>query len=54
MEDALVTILFLLIPISLGLAGFFVGCFVWAMKKGQYDDMDTQAYRPLLDDDEEK
>ena len=42
-----------LIPIALlmglgGLASFF-----WAMRSGQYDDMDGAAHRILIDDEEE-
>ena len=32
----------------LGLAGFF-----WAMRKGQFDDLDGAAQRILIDDEEE-
>lgn len=41
-----------LIPIALfmGLAG--LGAFFWAMRNGQYEDMDGAAARILIDDDE--
>jgi cbb3-type cytochrome oxidase maturation protein len=35
----------------LGIVG--VGVFFWAVRNGQYDDMDGAANRVLLDDDEE-
>ena len=40
------------IPIALfmGLAG--LGAFFWAMRSGQYEDMDGAAARILIDDDE--
>ena len=43
-----------LIPIALvmGLAG--LAAFFWAMRSGQYDDMDGAAHRILIDDEEEK
>lgn len=41
-----------LIPIALfmGLAG--LGAFFWAMRNGQYEDMDGAAARILIDDDD--
>ncbi len=44
-------ILLALIPISLLLLGAAVWAFVWAVKKGQYDDLDTPALDILIDDD---
>lgn len=44
-------ILLALIPISLLLLGAAVWAFVWAVKKGQYDDLDTPALDILVDDD---
>ena len=43
----------LLIPAALllGLAG--LGAFFWALKSGQFDDMDGAAARILIDDDED-
>lgn len=43
-----------LIPIALlmGLAG--LAAFFWAMRSGQYDDIDGAAHRILIDDDEEE
>ena len=43
-------ILLALIPISLGLLGLAIWAFVWAVRKGQYDDLDGAAVR-ILDDD---
>ena len=45
-------ILFALIPISLALLAAAVWAFFWAVKSGQFDDMDTPAVRILLDDDQ--
>ncbi|MFZ5636224.1 MAG: cbb3-type cytochrome oxidase assembly protein CcoS [Pseudomonadota bacterium] len=44
-------ILLALIPISLLLLGLAIWAFVWAVKKGQYDDLDTPALDILIDDD---
>lgn len=43
-----------LIPIALlmGFAG--LAAFFWAMRSGQYDDMDGAAHRILIEDEEEE
>lgn len=46
-------ILFVLIPLSLILLGIAVWAFFWAVRSGQFDDLDSPAYRILLDDDEQ-
>ncbi len=46
-------ILFVLIPLSLILLGIAVWAFFWAVRSGQFDDLDSPAYRILLDDDED-
>ena len=43
-------ILLALIPISLVLLGIAVAAFVWAVNRGQFDDMDTPALDILRDD----
>jgi len=45
-------ILFLLIPLSILLLGIAVWAFFWAVRSGQFDDLDSPAYRILLDDDD--
>lgn len=35
------TILLMLIPISLALLGLAIWAFVWAVRSGQFDDLDT-------------
>ncbi|MEQ5775561.1 MULTISPECIES: cbb3-type cytochrome oxidase assembly protein CcoS [unclassified Thalassospira] len=44
--------LLLLIPIALFLGLLGLGAFLWALKSGQFDDMDGAANRILFDDDE--
>lgn len=43
-------IIFLLIPLSLVLLGVAVWGFFWAVKSGQFDDLDSPALS-ILDDD---
>ncbi|WP_024867478.1 cbb3-type cytochrome oxidase assembly protein CcoS [Pseudoxanthomonas suwonensis] len=44
-------ILLMLVPLSLVLLGVAVAAFVWAVKRGQFDDLDTPALDILEDDD---
>ena len=44
------TILLLLIPLSLLLLAVAAWAFVWAVRKGQFDDLDTPALDILVDD----
>ncbi len=44
-------ILFLLIPLSLLLVAFIATVFLWAVKSGQFEDMEGPAHRILMDDD---
>ncbi len=46
-------ILYLLIPISLVFVGFIAWIFLWAVKTGQFEDMEGPAHRILMDDDME-
>ncbi|AJQ94599.1 cbb3-type cytochrome oxidase assembly protein CcoS [Gynuella sunshinyii] len=47
-------ILYLLIPLSLLLLGTALAGLVWAVRKGQYDDLDSPAHKILYDDDLDK
>lgn len=44
--------LFLLVPIALIFVAIALKIFFWAIKSGQYDNLDTEAHRILFDDDE--
>jgi len=43
--------LFVLISISIIVAGSFLGAFLWSVNNGQYDDDYTPSIRILFDDD---
>ncbi len=45
------TILAYLIPVALFLGGIGLLAFVWALRSGQYDDVDGAAERILIDDE---
>lgn len=44
------TILLVLVPISILLFGGAIWAFVWAVQRGQFDDLDTPALDILRDD----
>ncbi len=44
--------LLLLIPVSLIVGLVALGAFMWAMRSGQFDDLDGAANRILFDDDD--
>jgi len=43
----------ILIPVALGLGGLGLVAFFWALKRGQFEDLDGAAARILIDDEEE-
>ena len=43
-----------LIPVALGLGLLGLGAFLWALKSGQFEDLDGAAYRILDDEDLEE
>ena len=43
--------LYLLIPLSILLLLLGVGIYFWAVKSGQYEDLDREGERILFDDD---
>jgi len=45
-------ILFLLIPISLVIMGVAIWVFLWAIRSGQFEDLEGPAHRILMDDDD--
>lgn len=44
-------ILYLLIPLSVVLVFLIGGIFWWAVKSGQFDDLEGPAHRILMDDE---
>jgi cbb3-type cytochrome oxidase maturation protein len=47
-----VSIIYLLIPLGLILLIVAVGAFFWAVRSGQFDDLDTPATKMLMDDED--
>ena len=46
------SILYLLIPLAVGLMVVAIAFFVWTVRTGQYDDLEGPAHRILMDDDD--
>ena len=44
------SVIFLVLPLALLIVAVAVGAFVWATKRGQFDDLETPAIRALHDD----
>ena len=45
--------LYLLIPLSVLLVAGVAAVLIWAIRAGQYDDLDRAGHQVLLDDEEE-
>ena len=44
------SIIYFLVPAALCLGFLFLGIFIWTSQSGQYDDLETPAYRILTDE----
>ncbi len=47
------SVLVYLIPIALGMGGIGLAVFFWAMRDGQFEDLDGAANRILIDDEDD-
>ena len=45
-------IILVLIPVALLLGGIGLAAFLWALKSGQFEDLDGAAERILIEDDD--
>ena len=45
------SVMFVLLPVALLIAGAALGVFLWAVRAGQFDDLETPSVRILHDDD---
>ncbi len=48
------SIVYVLLPLALVLAIAAVIAFIWAVRHGQFDDLDTPSVRMLHDDEDEQ
>lgn len=44
------SVLFVAVPVAIGLSGLAVAAFLWALHQGQWDDLDSPQQRMLQDD----
>ena len=44
---------FYLLPLAILMGTVGLGAFMWALKSGQFDDLDGSAWRAIMDDDED-
>lgn len=49
-DEVIMEIMIVLLPLALSLGAIFLCFFLWAVTKGQYDDVETPKYRMLLDE----
>ncbi len=45
-------IVYFMVPFALLMGLFFLGAFVWMVKSGQYEDLETPAVRILMENEE--
>ena len=45
------TILYVLIPLAVMLLGLAIWALLWAIKNGQFDDLESHGWSVVLDDD---
>lgn len=46
------SIIYLMIPLALVLVAVAVWALVWAIRSGQFDDLESQGWSVVLDDDQ--
>ena len=47
------SIIYVLLPVSIFLALIALAFYIWAVKHGQFDDLETPAMRVLFEDEQE-
>lgn len=53
-QRTIMSVIYIVLPLALVIVGIAVGAFVWAARRGQFDDLDTPSVRMLHDDDPER
>ena len=46
------SVIYILLPVAALLAAAGVAAFIWAVRRGQFDDLETPAVRILHDDED--
>lgn len=45
------SVIYIILPLAIVMAALACAAFFWAVHKGQFDDLDTPAYRAIFDDE---
>lgn len=45
------SVIYIVLPLAMLLAALALGAFIWAVRSGELDDLDTPAVRVVHDDD---
>ena len=48
------SVIFIVLPLAILVGAIGLAAFIWAVRTGQFDDLDTPAVRVLFDDDEDR
>lgn len=48
------SVIYIVLPLAILIAVVAIGGFLWAVRRGQFDDLTTPAIRALQDDSERK
>lgn len=46
------SVIYIVLPLAIIIAAAAVLAFIWAVRRGEFDDLDTPPVRMLFDDDE--
>jgi cbb3-type cytochrome oxidase maturation protein len=46
------SVIYIVLPLAILLAAGAIAAFAWALRKGQFDDLDTPSIRMLDDEDD--
>jgi cbb3-type cytochrome oxidase maturation protein len=44
------TVIYIVLPLAIVMAGVALAAFFWAVHRGQFDDLDTPRYRALFEE----
>ncbi|MFO0838480.1 MAG: cbb3-type cytochrome oxidase assembly protein CcoS [Phycisphaerae bacterium] len=48
------SVIFIVLPLAILLAAAALAAFTWAVRQGQFDDLDSAAHRAVFDDEVER
>ena len=46
------SVMYIILPLCLIMVIAAVGAFIWAVRRGQFDDLETPKFRALFDDEQ--